>query len=91
MEKVISKNEVRISTCCSKGTYVRSLVKDIAKSLDTHAVVTELRRTKIDKISVTDSNSLEDLLAAKDSQIKEVFHFHLTRQTDVFSQQRVVI
>ena len=72
LEKVISKNEVRISTCCSKGTYVRSLVKDIAKSLDTHAVVTELRRTKIDKISVTDSNSFEDLLAAKDSQIKEV-------------------
>ena len=72
LEQIISNNEVRISTCCSKGTYIRSLVQDIAKTLDTHAVVTELRRIKIDNISVTGSNSFDDLLSDEDYRIKEV-------------------
>ena len=72
IEKVIAENEVRMSTCCSKGTYVRSLVQDIAKSLDTHAIVTELRRTKIDNISVSDSSNFAQILAKKETQIKDI-------------------
>lgn len=32
---------------CSKGTYVRTLVEDLAESLGTYAHVTELRRTRV--------------------------------------------
>ncbi len=39
--------EFTFVTCCSKGTYVRSLVGDIAARLDTLAHVTALRRLEI--------------------------------------------
>jgi len=72
LEEVFSDNEVKISTCCSKGTYIRSLVQDIAKTLGTYAVVTELRRTKIDNISVTGANSFDEILSNEDYRMKEV-------------------
>ncbi len=37
---------------CSKGTYIRSLARDIASSLDTYAHLTELRRTQIGDFSI---------------------------------------
>ncbi len=41
---------------CSSGTYVRSLVHDLGKVLSVGAVVTELRRTKIGKLDITDAS-----------------------------------
>ena len=52
LNKIINTNEASFSVCCSKGTYVRSLVQDLGKSVGTNAVVKELRRTKIENISV---------------------------------------
>lgn len=37
----------RLRVRCSKGTYVRTLVEDLAKALDTVAYVTALRRTSV--------------------------------------------
>lgn len=36
---------------CSKGTYVRTLIEDLAESLGTYAHVTELRRTRVGPFS----------------------------------------
>ncbi|MGB0935146.1 MAG: tRNA pseudouridine(55) synthase TruB [Alphaproteobacteria bacterium] len=44
---------------CSKGTYVRSLARDIARSLGTYGHVTLLQRTRVGKISLDDTISLE--------------------------------
>jgi tRNA pseudouridine55 synthase len=48
---------------CSKGTYVRSLVRDIALSMDSGAYMSALRRTKIGDYNVNDAISIEDFVA----------------------------
>ncbi len=42
----IDENEAKIKVSCSKGTYVRSLIRDIAQKLGTVAVMSGLVRTK---------------------------------------------
>ncbi len=53
--------ELKISVSCSKGTYIRSLARDIAYSLETCAHVTELKRTIVGQFDITDSTSPEEL------------------------------
>ena len=54
-------NIVKIKTLVSKGTYIRSLIKDIGEALGTYATMTDLVRTKQGDFSIEDSISLEDL------------------------------
>ena len=50
-----------IRTNVSKGTYIRSLVTDIASKLGTIGTMSELRRIKQGNISIEDADTLEDL------------------------------
>ncbi|MCK5945854.1 MAG: tRNA pseudouridine(55) synthase TruB [Mycoplasmataceae bacterium] len=45
--KFISKTEVSFEVEVSRGTYIRSLIHDIGEKLNTGALMSELRRTKI--------------------------------------------
>ena len=45
----------------SKGTYIRSLVRDIGSSLGTCAVMDSLVRTKLGEFEINDSYSLDDI------------------------------
>ena len=45
----------------SKGTYIRSLIKDIGQKLNIYMSLNELRRTKINKINISDAKKIEDL------------------------------
>lgn len=56
-EKESATFEIR----CSSGTYVRSLVSDLATSLGTGAYLTALRRTSVGNISTDSAISLEEL------------------------------
>lgn len=53
--------EVDFEVRCSKGTYVRSLARDVGQHLGTGACLTSLRRTQTGPYKVTDSFSLDDL------------------------------
>jgi tRNA pseudouridine55 synthase len=44
----------------SKGTYIRSLVRDLGESLGTGAVLTELRRESVGEWSVDDALTLDE-------------------------------
>ena len=44
-----------IRVACSKGTYIRTLGSDIAKSLNTYAAMSELQRTKFGSLDLKDS------------------------------------
>ena len=57
----MDNDEIRFRTLCSAGTYVRTLCQDIAHKLDNEGCMAELIRTKIDRYSVKDSYSLEDI------------------------------
>ena len=54
----------KIRVLCSKGTYIRALGVDIANSLNLHAAMSELQRTKFGSINIEDSvtfNKLKNL------------------------------
>ena len=57
------KGKCRISfyTEVSSGTYIRSLVRDIGRKLGVYATMTRLVRTKIDRYSIEESVSLEEI------------------------------
>lgn len=48
-------------TCVSKGTYIRVLTEDIAKELNTIAVTSALRRTKISNYDLSKATKLKSL------------------------------
>lgn len=47
---------------CSKGTYIRSLVHDFGKALNSGAHLSALRRTKIGDFNVENGKSIEDFI-----------------------------
>ena len=55
--------QIEFEVRCSKGTYIRSLVEDIAASLGTLAHVTLLRRLQVDPFDSARMLSLEQLAA----------------------------
>jgi len=57
----ISEDSFQFKVCCSKGTYVRTLGKDIALKLQSFGHLTALRRTKCANFSISDTILLENL------------------------------
>ena len=60
-EQINNKTHIQIKCNVSKGTYIRSLIRDIALSLNTVAIMTDLIRTKVGEFTLKDSILLEDL------------------------------
>ena len=60
---LISYKEDTISFKCtvSKGTYIRSLIRDIAYKLNTVGTMTDLIRTKQGNFAIENSNTIEDI------------------------------
>ena len=54
--------EVHFKIICSKGTYIRSLVRDFGNELKTGAYLKELTRTRIGDFSLNQAFRLEDLI-----------------------------
>ena len=48
---------------CSKGTYIRSLVHDFGKDLQSGAYMSALRRTRIGEFKIENAMTVEDFLA----------------------------
>lgn len=57
----ISNDEIRFRTLCSAGTYVRTLCQDIATRLNNEGCMKELIRTGIDRYSLDESYTLEEI------------------------------
>ena len=54
-------NEATLRADCSKGTYIRSLARDLAKATGSCGYVTMLKRTRVGAFSIEDTISLEML------------------------------
>lgn len=61
----IEDDVIKIKTKVSKGTYIRSLVRDIGASLGTVATLTELERTSLGNFNIENAASLDDVLYNK--------------------------
>ena len=62
----IDGNTARIKVSCSKGTYVRSLIRDIAQKLGTTAVMSDLVRTKSGLFNIENSVEINECTEADD-------------------------
>jgi tRNA pseudouridine55 synthase len=58
--------QARFKMACEKGTYVRSLARDLAEALGTRAHVTLLRRTAVAGFTEADAHTIEAIEAASD-------------------------
>lgn len=56
--------EVKFEVHCSKGTYIRSLVRDLGEILGCGAYMSGLRRTAIGHFRVDDAYNLEDFVSS---------------------------
>ena len=61
-----------IETSVSKGTYIRSLVNDIALKLNTIGVMSSLRRTKLGDISIDLCKNIDELKLSDIVSVKEL-------------------
>ncbi len=52
---------LELNVSCGKGTYIRSLVEDLAESLGTCAVVSSLRRIESAEFSILDAVKIEEI------------------------------
>ncbi|WP_394209747.1 tRNA pseudouridine(55) synthase TruB [Psychrobacter piscatorii] len=57
----IDDTQIRLTVTCTKGTYVRVLAEDIAKTLGTLGHLTALRRTQVGNFSIDESIALSAL------------------------------
>ena len=57
----VENNKVLIKCNVSKGTYIRSLVRDICKRLNTIGVMSKLTRTKQGKFNIEDCYTLDEI------------------------------
>lgn len=55
------RKSVVLDVRCSKGTYIRSLARDLGEKLGTGAFLEDLRRTESGRFRVEDAASIEDL------------------------------
>ena len=65
-----SENLINLTISCSKGTYIRTLIEDIALRLETHGHVKELRRISIDVFRDNEIIPFEDLLECSMDKLK---------------------
>ncbi len=74
---VYNDNEVSFQFRClvSKGTYIRSLIRDLALKLDTYGTMKNLTRLKQGNISLDNSIELEDIDLSQIIKIEDIFDF----------------
>ena len=61
------EKEIQFRVECSKGTYVRSLIRDMGESFGTEATMSYLLRDRVQAFEVKDAYKLDDLRAMKES------------------------
>ena len=62
-----AENEYVLEVTCSKGTYIRTLLEDIADALGQKGTMSALRRTCAGLYTEADAHTLEEIQAAKDA------------------------
>ena len=62
-----TENEYQLTVRCSKGTYIRVLLEDIAEALGQKGTMSALRRIAAGVYTEADAHTIEEIQAAKDA------------------------
>ncbi len=72
LDVLYEKNVLRLKISCSSGTYIRTLVEDIAeKAFKTVATVNELHRLSVGNFNVENSYKISEVLSAIQSETND--------------------
>ena len=61
--------KIRVRVTCGKGTYIRSLARDIGEALESGAYLSELTRTRVGEFKLTDCIKIEAIQEWLEKQI----------------------
>ena len=64
----VTENTLRLRVCCSKGTYIRTLCKDIGEALGCGGCMAQLRRVTAGEYTIEESVPLQELLDAENPE-----------------------
>ena len=67
-----AENEYALTVRCSKGTYIRTLLEEIAAAMGQKGTMSALRRTSAGVYTETDAHTLEEILTAKEQGMPAV-------------------
>lgn len=81
----IDENRITYTVKCSKGTYIRTLCKDIAGKLDTVGYMEDLQRQEVGKFNIKDSITVEEL--EQNINSKEFFDKYFISIEDFFKEK----
>jgi len=62
----LAEDTYELEILCSKGTYIRSLMDDMARALGTRGIMTALERMESDGYSLKEAVTLEEVVQARD-------------------------
>ena len=57
-----AQNSLTVRVVCSKGTYIRALVRDIGQALGSGAHLTALRRTRVGEVTIDRCMQVEEMI-----------------------------
>ena len=77
-----NKDTIKFRCLVSKGTYIRSLIRDIASKLNTYASMSDLIRTKQGIFDINNSYSLDDIKNDR---------YELLTYKDIFSEYKHIV
>lgn len=87
IEYINDKTVFKFKCSVSKGTYIRSLIRDIAKRLNTVGIMTDLRRTRQGKFKIEDAIKIEDINEKSLINIIDVLDYKKIELTDNIKKQ----
>lgn len=85
---VDNKTIIKFKCLVSKGTYIRSLIKDIANSINKCAVMSDLRRIKQGNFDISVSNNIDD--EYNTIPISEVLKDYYTVEMDEILEKKIL-
>jgi len=83
VEYVNNKTIFKFRCLVSKGTYIRSLIRDIAYRLNTIGIMTDLIRTKQGKFKIEDSIYVNQIESSKLIQIRDALNIRKVNVDDL--------
>lgn len=98
-EKLTQNNLFRIKIHCSSGTYVRSIIRDIAEKIGTVATTVCIIRTRSGKFEISDSITLDELAENPEKHLIKInsilnlpeIELSLLQAKDLFSGKEIML
>lgn len=85
------KNIITFEVSCSKGTYIRTLCENIAEKLGTVGYMSDLNRIRLDKFTLEDAVTLEELAKSTNKNIITVEEIFKEKNSIILDKRKLTL